>query len=626
MQTPSVRTSPPTSGAAAAAVTAALLHQAPIAGVAPGPRQTLASVSYDGALCFWQVREGRLVCTSRRYLHHKGVNCVAVDPSGQRAFTGSSDGRGCIIDLTQPERPPLVVEHPVDIECATFSADGTRVLTGSTDGRAKIWDAATGRLLHTVPHGKTVGATSLTSNPRWVATGCNDRGVRLIDWETGEVVRASHPHQGPVKALIWTARGLVSAGHDSQVLLLNEALEPAELVASCTTTPKTLAAEPGGRAFWVGCYDQTLSRWVAAEPGPGPAFTRVHQIEDTGRAWMHGLAADSQGLWVGSFDGAPLFFPASTGFQQPAPAPTAVVPCISALIHDAGSKQVVAGGDSGELRLASEVPAGRAGTTPARVMARVEGAITSLAGDARDLVCGSWDGKLTRFVDGERRWTARWPGPAGTLTGRGPAPIVRVARDERRVVVGLYTGGAACFALDSGRMLWTQKEASGAIKCVSIHGPYFAMTGRYDPLRVGSVVNGELLARIALDTPVSDQVRFSRFSPAEAPRLAVAAGPHEVWMIDGKARGQRLELEVSHRGTGHELPVKALAWVDAETVVSGCYGGRIVLHARGKPSRLLAVVDSRLGISALEVVGTEVIWASFDGDVGRLPLESTPVS
>lgn len=622
MHTPSPQVAPSTSSAASAV----LRHQAPIAGMAAGPRQLLASVSYDGALCFWQVQAGRLVCTSRQYLHHKGVNCVAVDPSGQRVFTGSSDGRGCIITLTQPERPPLVVEHPVDIECATFSADGTRILTGATDGRAKIWDAATGRLLHTIHHGKTVGATCLTGNPRWVATGCNDRGVRLIDWETGEVVRSSHPHQGPVKAIIWTTRGLVSAGHDSQVLLLNEALEPAELVASCTTTPKTLAAEPGGRAFWVGCYDQTLSRWEAAESGSWPAFRRVHQIEDSGRAWMHGLAADSQGLWAGSFDGAPLLFSASTGFQRVEATSAAVVPCISALIYDGGRKQVVVGGDSGELRTASELPSGRTGTSPARVVGRVEGAITSLAGHAGDLVCGSWDGKLTRIVDGERRWTARWPTPTGTLAERGPAPIVRVDRDERRVVVGLYTGGAACFALDSGQMLWTQKEASGAIKCVSLHGPYFAMTGRYDPLRIGYATNGELIARVPLDTPVSDQVRFSRFSPVETPRLAVAAGSHEVWMVDGKVRGRGLEMEISHRGNGHELPIKALAWVNADTVLSGCYGGRIIVHTRGKPSRLLAVVESRLGISALEVVGTEVIWASFDGDIGRLPLESVAVS
>jgi catechol 2,3-dioxygenase-like lactoylglutathione lyase family enzyme len=194
------------------------------------------------------------------------------------------------------------------------------------------------------------------------------------------------------------------------------------------------------------------------------------------------------------------------------------------------------------------------------------------------------------------------------------SPIVGIAQSAEYVLAGLYTGGATCFAASTGKFLWHQPEASGATKSVSVSRDFFAMTGRYDPLRVGSLVDGSVLARLALDTPVSDVVEFN----PDVDRLAVCAAEFQVWIVAVVESGpdSGLQLTVLHQGEGHTAPVKAIAWIDPETVVSGCYNGHLYVHRIGRPSIRIAQVDSRLGISALAVNGNRIYWATFDGCVG----------
>src|SRR5262249_14086799 len=44
--------------------------------------------------------------------------------------------------------------YPAVVSAAAFSPDGRRILTGAEDGRARLWDAATGAELASLPHGR----------------------------------------------------------------------------------------------------------------------------------------------------------------------------------------------------------------------------------------------------------------------------------------------------------------------------------------------------------------------------------------------------------------------------------------------------------------------------------------
>ncbi|MAT96403.1 MAG: hypothetical protein CL608_04600 [Anaerolineaceae bacterium] len=619
-----------------------IAHLAPITDVVVTPTDSVLSVSYDGALCEWDIRSDGIVGRSRRCLHSKGVNCVAVDPTGKFVATGGSDGRACLVDLKNDKAHIRVLHHPGDVETVVFSSQGEYLLTGGTDGTARIFDTRTGKQLFLIHHGKTVGASCRHPEEAYVVTGCNDNGVRKIEWTTGRIVQESKRHTGPVKALVPTKHGIVSSGHDTRILLFDNELNVLGQITEFSTTPKSMAVEPDGYHFWIAAYDQTITRWKSGvlEQSNGNRCDPVHQIYDA-RVWSHGIAVSSDLIAIGSFDGVPRCYRRSDNNDYSlVPAPDALVDCVSSMVLDHAAGCLILGGDSGTIRKVStsnlkldtqqQVPNPTLVTiTPQygneyipeqerhewvpKLVTTAPSAITGIQGTSDDVIYGCWDGSLMRFADGEIKWAAQWHRQSGTMT-HADSPIVGIAKSAEYVLAGLYTSGIACFRAVNGEFMWNQLEATGAIKSVSASHELFAMTGRYDPLRVGSLVSGDILARLALDTPVSDVVEFS----PDGTRLAVCAADFQVWIVDiVKASSPiKIELSVIHRGEGHTSPIKAIAWLDSETVVSGCYNGHLYIHRVGWPSIRISQVDSRLGISAIAVDTDRMYWATFDGYVG----------
>lgn len=590
-------------------------HRAPISAVAIAPNGRLWTVSYDGALAEWLEEEtGTWRLVSRRLLHSKGVNCLAVDRTGEWVITGGSDGKACLVRTADTRAPVFVLHHAGDVETVAFSAAGDQVLTGGTDGTARIFDVRGARLLATVHHGATVGAACQPADERYVITGCNDARLRKIEWQTGAVTSVHEAHVGPVKALGALGTYVLSSSHDKRILVWDQDLREVGSVGSFTTTPKALATEPDGLHYWVAAYDQTISRWRFT--GTASRFEEqcLFKVTDP-RAWAHGISAAGNCVAVGSFDDRPVIYQRSSNdtFSKvnlnPQP-----VDCVSSMLVDADACRVLVSGDSGRFRslALTSVSSSGAHATGDQV-AVAPAAVTKIVGKEDDFSFGCWDGTIGRFVHGKIEWIAdEGYGPAPVHLG---SPVVSIARSDAYTLAALYTGGVACFSTSTGKRLWTQRTASGATKSVSTGGAMYAMTGRYDPLRMGRLDTGEIVGHLRLDTPVSDVVEFAQ-SPL---RLAVASHGFEVWVVDITITEWAHRLDVIHRGDGHISPVKALAWIDDETVVSGCYGGRIYLHRLGRPSICLAQIDSRLGISALGRDNSGLLyWATFDGRVGTI--------
>src|SRR3989337_2379931 len=67
------------------------------------------------------------------------------------------------------------LEHRSSASSASFSPDGRSVVTASRDNTARIWDAATGQLLHTLQgHQGVVYSASFSPDSQWVVTASGD--------------------------------------------------------------------------------------------------------------------------------------------------------------------------------------------------------------------------------------------------------------------------------------------------------------------------------------------------------------------------------------------------------------------------------------------------------------------
>ena len=87
-----------------------------------------------------------------------------------------------LLPLTEP------LAHTDIVHRLRFSPDGQRLATASADGTAKIWDVASGRLLHTLGHGGAVWWLEFDPGGGFLGTACADLTARIWNVTTGEPV------------------------------------------------------------------------------------------------------------------------------------------------------------------------------------------------------------------------------------------------------------------------------------------------------------------------------------------------------------------------------------------------------------------------------------------------------
>ncbi len=109
-------------------------------------------------------------------------------------------------------------EHTAPIRQAQFSQDGMKIVTASDDGRALLFDTTTSRIeSELIGHQGAVTCVALDRNRTRVATGGEDRTVRIWNAATGEEMRVLDAHHtAPLSAIDWSEDGelLVTASLD----------------------------------------------------------------------------------------------------------------------------------------------------------------------------------------------------------------------------------------------------------------------------------------------------------------------------------------------------------------------------------------------------------------------------
>lgn len=111
--------------------------------------------------------------------------------------------------------------HKGAVWSACLNGDASRAATGSADFTAKVWDAHTGDELCSFAHGHIVRATDLNSRGTLLATGGNEKILRVFDLgaSTKDPLVSLTGHAGNIKNIAWDdARNvLLSTGDDGGI-------------------------------------------------------------------------------------------------------------------------------------------------------------------------------------------------------------------------------------------------------------------------------------------------------------------------------------------------------------------------------------------------------------------------
>ena len=170
--------------------------------------------------------------------------------------------------------------HVGSVRALAFSPDGRFVATGGDDRTVRLWDTATGKELHRCDgHGDEVFAVAVSRDARRIISAGRDRVVRVWDGANGKLLHRLAGHTDTVRAVAITPDGklALTGGDDRSVASWD--VETGKQLRSWAihegpVTAVALSAD--GRAALSGSRDGTVRGWKARDGGSLSDFVARH--------------------------------------------------------------------------------------------------------------------------------------------------------------------------------------------------------------------------------------------------------------------------------------------------------------------------------------------------------------
>jgi WD40 repeat protein/serine/threonine protein kinase len=225
---------------------------------------------------------------------------AAFSPNDKQIVT--TDDRNAQLWDAQSYRLLSTLKHGDVVPHAVYSTDGTKLATACGDGAVRIWDPATGALLHELRHEKLrprYYVVALSPNGRLVV-GLGLGTAHVWDIETG---RAIAEFQDPI-ASSFPSAAFSADGHWLAMATGNDAyVFDTQAWGSARTTLSgsihSLSWDPTGSRIATGSGDGDVAIWAI------PSGKRLHHLRELGESIdTVGFSPNGQLVVAGSRDGA----------------------------------------------------------------------------------------------------------------------------------------------------------------------------------------------------------------------------------------------------------------------------------------------------------------------------------
>jgi len=264
--------------------------------------KTLATCEWDNSVRIWDVASRPRV----KVLAGGIPTSVAFAPDGKTLAIAELSGQAVRLWDVAAHCERATLSHPTWVWSVAFSPDGKLLATGCEDRTVRIWDVARRQVVGILrghisspwrvvfsPDGRTLASAGLSKSV--------DNSVRLWDVAAGRLIAALQGHTKWVTALSFSPDGklLASASADSTVRLWDSATTQAvKTLREPGTVLNSVAFAPDGKTLATGGGDGTVRVWDAMKTEV-VALLRGHTAPVTAVAF----APDGRSLVSASRDG-----------------------------------------------------------------------------------------------------------------------------------------------------------------------------------------------------------------------------------------------------------------------------------------------------------------------------------
>jgi WD40 repeat protein len=155
--------------------------------------------------------------------------------------------------------------HTGLVSSVSFDKDGKVLATGGYDGAVKLWDATSGKVLHTIKASdKQIYAVAFSPDGSVVASAGTDNLIKLWNPKDAKAIKEMKGHTGIVSSLAYSPDGavLASGSNDKSVRLWDpKAAKEIKNLGSHKEAVYSVAFSANGKYLVSGSFDGAIKVW-----------------------------------------------------------------------------------------------------------------------------------------------------------------------------------------------------------------------------------------------------------------------------------------------------------------------------------------------------------------------------
>lgn len=153
--------------------------------------------------------------------------------------------------------------HSDVVKSVVISPDGKTLVSGSYDKTIKVWDLATGKVLHTLlGHSQRVTCIAISPDGQILASGSYDRTIKLWALTSGELLATLTGHLDRIRHIAFSPNGQTLISIAQKIMLW--AVRTGKLLLTLnghSDSARLATFSPDGQTCVIGSLDGTIDLW-----------------------------------------------------------------------------------------------------------------------------------------------------------------------------------------------------------------------------------------------------------------------------------------------------------------------------------------------------------------------------